>query len=255
MGKLPSVLPESLDHSLENLSKPLTVNMGKTFGDIWFLVFGFISKAAEKRRIKQAIEYKKFKQETEARILNISPDDLKEPNIQIATQALEESKYCIEEEILRHMFSELIASSMMKSRESIVHPSFASILKQMSPSDAISLLRFKDSPELPLIKLTEPTPESNGYRIIFSNVWERCDDLDSLNRSRSCLESLSRLGLIEISYLEYLTNTDFYDNLYTDKLKELAYELAENADCELSMTQGYAKLTQLGINFIACVCS
>lgn len=254
MGKLPSVFPESLDHSIENLSKPLTTNIGRTFGDLWFLVFGGISQAAEKRKVKYATELEKFKQETTERLLNISPNDLKEPNIQIATQALEESKYCIEEEVLRHMFSELIASSMMKSRESIVHPAFASILKQMSPDDAISLLRFKESPGLPLIKLTVLTPETNGYRIIFSNVWEKCDDHDSLDRSRACLESLSRFGLIEISYLERLNNTAFYDNLYTDKLKELAYELTENTDCELSIIHGYAKLTQLGINFIACVC-
>lgn len=255
MSKLPSILPDSLDHSLENLSKPLTTNIGNTFGDLWYLVFGPISQAVQKRKIRYAAELEKFKQETKVRVFEISSDDRKEPNTQIVAQALEDSKYCVEEEDLRKMFSELIASSMMKSRESAIHPSFATILKQMSNDDAKALLHFKDLPQIPLISITAPLSNDNtSYQYILTNIWESCEDLDSINRSRACLESLARLGLIEIKYSEYLTDDSWYDNIYTDQLKSLANELAGNPDFALSIKKGLATFTQLGENFIACVC-
>lgn len=173
MGILPEKLPDSIDHAVENLTEPVTANAGNTFGDLWFLVFGGISQAAAKRRIKYAVEAEKFRKDTEERILGIPGDDLKEPNTQIATQALEHSKYCIEEEPLRKMFSELIASSMMKSREGVVHPSFAMLLSQLSSSDALALLRFKNNSSLPIISVISKNQKSGGHFLLLFNEWVR----------------------------------------------------------------------------------
>lgn len=168
MSSIPDIkLPDSIDHAVENITEPVTQNAGTTFGDLWFLVFGGISQAAEKRRIKYAIEAEKFRQDTEARILGIPEYDLKEPNTQIATQALEQAKYCVEEETLRKMFSELIASSMMNSRDGIVHPSFAATLSQMSAKDAMDLMRFRNQEYLPVISVSAYERTKNLTSSIF----------------------------------------------------------------------------------------
>lgn len=123
-------LPSSIDHAVENLTKPITTNIGQTFGDLWFLVFGGISQAAENRKLKYANDLENFKEEVESKINEIPEEKRVEPNLQTVAPALENSKYCVESEQLRTMFANLISRSMNKVYSQYIHPSFADILKK-----------------------------------------------------------------------------------------------------------------------------
>ncbi len=63
-----------------------------------------------------------------------------EPNIQIIAKALENAKYCVEEEDLRHMFSSLISSTMNKDFS--VTPVMVEIVSLLSPTSAKILNYF-----------------------------------------------------------------------------------------------------------------
>lgn len=45
-------LPDSIDNAVKNLTDKPTQGIGQTFSDLWFLVFGGITQAADKRRMK-----------------------------------------------------------------------------------------------------------------------------------------------------------------------------------------------------------
>lgn len=256
MSLLPDKLLDSIDHAVENLTKPVTTNAGTTFGDLWFLVMGGISQAAEKRRIKYAIEAEKFRKDTEARILGIPEDDLKEPNTQITTQALEQSKYCVEQETLRKMFSELIASSMMKSRESIVHPSFATILSQMSPADTIALMRFQNVVALPVISVIANDSTADVHSYIIQDVWTVSDDIELIKSHGDALDDLVRLGIVEIMHDGHLKDSNAYDMLYSAGLRayaEKSVAASSLPNATITIDKGYVWPTKLGGRFISCV--
>ena len=130
------LVPDSVDNAVKNITNKPTQNIGTTLADIWYLVFGGISQAAEKRKLKYSYALQEFEKELKDKISKIPKDKLIEPDIQIVAPALESAKYCVEKEELRHLFSNLISSSMNTEYCDFIHPSFPLILKQLSVFDA-----------------------------------------------------------------------------------------------------------------------
>lgn len=136
------LVPNSVDNAVENITDKPTQNMGTTLADIWYLVFGGISQAAEKRKLKYSYALQEFEKELQEKFSNIPEDKKVEPDIQVVAPALEASKYCVEKEELRHMFSNLIISSLNSDNIKIIRPSFTNTLKQLSSYDAKFLHYF-----------------------------------------------------------------------------------------------------------------
>ena len=53
-------MPESADNAIKNLTDAPTQNVGKTFADLWYLVFGGITQAADKKKMSYAVELEKY---------------------------------------------------------------------------------------------------------------------------------------------------------------------------------------------------
>lgn len=206
-------LPDSITTILENTTEELTANAGKTFGDIWFLIFGGISHAADKRRAKYAHDLSIYQQELSASITEIPIDKRLEPSLQITAQALENSKYCLEEKELREMFTSLISSSMNSDFSNIVHPSFAEIIKQMSVVDAKILKIFKatalSNSGIPLCDYRKLTSKNAGYQLLMENVFLELPQIN-LHICSTSISSLERLGLIQIPSDIYLNYSECY---------------------------------------------
>ena len=54
------LIPKSVDEAAGKLMNPTAENAGKTFGDLWYLVFGGISFVANKRKIKYQVALEAF---------------------------------------------------------------------------------------------------------------------------------------------------------------------------------------------------
>lgn len=134
------LVPDSVDNAVKNITDKPTQNMGTTFADIWYLVFGGISQAAEKRKLKYSYALQEFEKELKEKISKIPKDKFVDPDIQIVAKALEEAKYCIDKEELRNMFSSLISSSMNK--DIFVSPIIINIISSLSSLDAKILNYF-----------------------------------------------------------------------------------------------------------------
>ena len=84
---LPDV-PDSVDSAVKNLTDETTKNIGQTFGDLWYLVFGGISHAADKRQMKYAADLEQYKKELTNSINEIPKEKKIEPSFQTTAQAL-----------------------------------------------------------------------------------------------------------------------------------------------------------------------
>ena len=122
-------LPDALEEPAKALSMPLATNAGTTVGDLWFLAMGGISQAAAKRRAKYALELDKYKKDLEKKLNDIPVENRIEPNTQVVLNALADSQSCVEEETLREMFANLIASACDADKANAVHPAFPGIIK------------------------------------------------------------------------------------------------------------------------------
>lgn len=240
-------LPPSIDNAIQNLTDKPALSVATTFSDIWYLVFGGISYFSEKKKIKYTHNLELYRRQLESSINKISPEKYVEPSIQTTAQALENSKYCIEEENLRNMFVSLISNSMNSDFQNDIHPSFAEIIKQMSPLDAeiIKVFRKEPSNALPLGQYLRST-EDTGYRIIMNNVFLNYEASD-LSLCSLSISSLSRLGLVSILYGTFLADENTYKPFEEHPLfKKFQKDFPDET---VELRKGLVELTPLGRSF------
>lgn len=240
-------LPASADNALKNLTDKPTLSIGTTFSDLWYLVFGGISYLSEKKKIKYAHNLELYRKQLESSISQIPPEKLVEPSTQTTAQALENSKYCIDEENLRSMFTSLISNSMNSDYQKDIHPSFAEIIKQMSPLDAEIINVFKNSPinGFPLARY-QLSKELGGFSLLLEHVFLEYRTSDLAANSLS-ISSLSRLGLLTTSY-----DTSFHTNgIYKPFAEHPWFKmLQEKFPNEIvALHPGIVSLTPLGRSF------
>ena len=241
-------IPNSVDNAFQNLIDKPTKNIGETFANIWFLVFGGLSQMADKKKMKYAMDLEQYKLELEKSISRIPADRKIEPSIQVTAQALENSKYCIEEPELRTMFSSLISNSMNLDYLSDVHPSFAEMIKQMSPLDAQLLKIFKDGPPSGFPICDFHRKADNGtYYVLAENVFVEFQPENPREVSRA-LTSLSRLGLLSLSQEVYLANDALYKKFETCEFYKNFKDSFPSAN--ITIKKRKATLTPLGNSFV-----
>ena len=250
----PIDISDSVNTALTNVSDEPTKQIGHTLGDLWFLVFGGISQAAEKKRLKYAKDLENYHQELDERIKQIPAEHHKDPSLQVTAQALENSKYCVSEEELRKMFVNLISNSMDNRVSHYVHPSFPEILKQMSSLEAQIIRCFKENRAQPIANFIVKFP---NYQTRMLETYEFIMDDGSYSFSyKSAISSLERLGLLSVTFQQHLVDDSLYDKFRTlPYFKHLKGEY-ENASAQeiVDIQKGICTVTPLGDFFIrACV--
>ncbi|MGN0967224.1 MAG: DUF4393 domain-containing protein [Candidatus Coprovivens sp.] len=247
-------LPGFVDHAAENLTEQITANAGQTFGDIWFLVFGGISQLAEKKKMKYAIELDRFKKELEEKIEQIPQEKRVEANIQTIGPALENSKYCMEAEEIRQAFANLISRSLHQDYSKCVHPSFADMLKQMSPIDAQNLTLFKGQKSYPICDIHYTKKGSQGYNVIFNNLFLGNKEQSNYDLQTQSISSLVRFGLVDIPEFVSLANQELYDEFETNSIYlSMKMGIPEEMGT-VSLKKKKIEITPLGEMFIkACL--
>lgn len=196
-----NLVPKSIDKAVKNITNKPTQNIGTTLADIWYLVFGSISQTAEKRKLKYSYALKEFEKELQDKINQIPEDKLIEPDIQIVAPALESTKYCVEKEELRKMFSNLISKSINKETYLLVHPIFINIIPQITPLDA---------------KLLNNIYQNSNDTSLIIDIDDECllfslSALEHQGLIRTDIENkliTRRLIAIEQSYIPYMTESD-----------------------------------------------
>lgn len=250
-SSLLDLIPKSVDKAVENLTGPITNKAGTTLGDIWYLVFGSITSAAEKRRLKYAHDLEQFKKDLEAKIDSIPSERRIEPDLHIVGPALENAKYCIGKEALSKMFANLISNSMDSTKTDEIHPSFGEIIKQMTPLDAQNLALFKGEHALPFCEYRVYYPDGN-YAILHSLVFIHNPQQLNIDLQAQSISSLCRLGLLEINALSKMEPSDkIYEPFSRTKMFKEVEALAKANNGTATVFGRKLQTTYLGEAFIS----
>lgn len=247
------IIPDSVDKAAQNLSDAPSKAIGNTLADLWQLALGGrVAYAVEKQKMKYAHSLEEYRKTLEQKVDDIPSDKQIDPDLQIAAQALEDSKYCVESEELRDLFANLIARAMHADYADKIHPSFSKIAQQLSPIDAQMLTFMRDANTVGGIAVVDYIGKSNehGYVPLLECVPEtNLDGCEIKTLSRS-LCSLQRLGLIHISMDAHFTNEKRYHIFYESLLYGNLQERAARDGYKLDIQKGVAKLTLLGKDFV-----
>lgn len=236
---------------------PVAGAAGETLQDTWDLVFGGFGNYVEKKRMVRKKALEDFKATLEAQVNDIPSSQLCEPPISVIGPALEASKYYFEEEEIRAMFASVVSASMDARVNSLVHPSFPTIIQQLSTVDAQNLELFSPDTALPLceyrirnIESNEDAqyPETASYRVAHTNVFLSNQNLDDLAQGSVSISTLSRLGLIDITYTKTVTDADYEVFSQTAEYSKILSECKDNPKQKPDIQIGCAMLTPLGKN-------
>lgn len=240
---------------VENLTAPPTRVAGNLLADFLNWTAGGIHYASMKAELKRQKKFEEFKANVEKGINNIPKDDLIEPRDSIIGAAAEKAKYSMNEDEIREMFENLIISSFDSRKVSNIHPSFSDIIQQMSPLDAQNLKLFDSNERLPVCEL-RLNRGSNGYEVIYSDVFYSNPNCQSIQQQAISISSLKRIGLISVNYSIHFIEEKLYE-----PFKELSeYKLQQNylealnqlkkTNYKLDIQKGIASITSLGKAFI-----
>lgn len=227
----------------EDALQPTTQESGKTLA----LIPRAINAALVP--LRQWIAEREYKlAETEKllakKLEHISEDKIVTPEAYVAVPALQAISYSMDSEELRNLYANLLAKAMNSDTKDQVHPSFVEIIKQMSPADALIFSKIITSTIRPLITIKISTP-NRGERIFAENCSWITDV--SLERCRTSFDNLSRLGLIEIPYVESYNAKNNYDYIRINPLFNHAKTECMNhllKDEHISYVEKYIKINE-----------
>ena len=221
----------------------------QTLQDWWYINYGHnVSNQAALLRAKNEIDVENLRNSTLQEVATIPPENIQEPPLKILGPALEASKYYIEEEELRSMFAKILSSSFDNRKNSVIHPSFVEIIKQLDVTDARILKFLKehgyvtDSP-IPCMKAVIKSYE--GTKIIFPIIYF-IDGTEGIDQLAPSLTNLERLGLLRIKDGTYSVNDSDYDFIRNNFLVQ---HVLENFP-EISIEKMCFSITPLGRNFL-----
>lgn len=247
----------------------------KEVGGLLGAVIGFFNNvvAAPLHRLnaKYRVKTEAYIRNLEKRYLEIPEENRQEPPVKIVGPTLEALKYNLDEEDLKNMFTNLLVSSMDKTKSSRCHASYVEIVKQLDSIDANILLNLsrRKSNDIPMVKpkcgitLSINNRTLTGYSIgtdMFPDMFiGEIDGIDIFDISKS-LCNLNRLGIINIFNMPLLDDLiKYYDevessqsivNIFNDFMQtqpNLIY------GCRLEYDRGYIIFTEYGKDFIDVV--
>ena len=221
----------------------------QTLQDWWYINYGHdVSNQAALLRAKNEIDVENLRNSTLQEVAAIPQENIQEPPLKILGPALEASKYYIEEDELRSMFAKILASSFDDRKNSIIHPSFVEIIKQLDVTDAriLQVLKLHNYlPGSPVPCMKAVIISDNGSKTIFPIIYF-IDGSEGIGELAPSLTNLERLGLLKIEEDRYSANDSNYDFIRTNSFVQY---MLENHP-EIRLVKISFSITPLGKNFL-----
>ena len=206
--------------------------------------------------------YEKIKDFIEARVtekMNGVPEDrITMPPLNVAGPAIEALRFSGNDDTLRELFANLIATSLDKKTATEAHPSFVDIIKNMSADEGKILGLFTRSQMFPLVHVRLDLPKNGGFIILHRNFTHLGDiaKCEHTELTPNYLDNLCRLGVLEVPNGQRIAKGDPYAPLMNDD--QIAELRALHAGADGEATIGFDRLmirtTALGQQFVrACV--
>lgn len=202
---------KEIGEKLLSVAKTISIALAPLEGAVW----GY-------EKIKEWLAVKLTK-----KLAKVSPEKIHPPSMIIAGPTLLQLHFAKDENELKEMYANLLASAMNSEVSNKVHPSFVQILAQLSPDEAKILKYFSDNPEWDK-NCTEVTDGRNSLiensDTINDHFHEICKSSHSTspNLSDSYLDNLMRLKILDIHFeteAEYVPEHDDRHGIYGPLVK------------------------------------
>ena len=155
-----------------------------------------------------------FRDDLYNRVVQIPEEYVHEPDIAIAGPTLEALKYTYDEQELREMYVKLLSASVDSRKDSVVHPSYVEIIKQMNAYDA-KLFKYLATYS-GYVKAINPNVKIKGTDKIYVNAMPEWyidwSDSENVFKTSAALVRLSKFGILELMF-DRTAGTEGYDNL------------------------------------------
>ena len=143
-----------------------------------------------------------FEQDLKDKIKSVPQEKLTEPSLNIAGPTLEALKYTYDTKELREMYINLLASAMNLDKLKNTHPSFVTVIKEMSPLDAIIFQKLSKKRQVPCGRVSL---QFGGK--IYSHAMPKFFVPDLLGTYDPFLISSSIQNLCRLAIITHMSNT------------------------------------------------
>jgi len=155
-----------------------------------------------------------FHEDMAKKLAEIPEEYLATPSPSVAIPAMQGLSYSLEEPNLKEMYLNLLATATDDRMKENAHPSFADIIKQLSPREASLLLDTLRSSLLPVVRLMRTVEARVGGVLMVNYLLPlAATNTGELAEEPSLpvwIDNWIRLGLIEVDYGRYLADEDRY---------------------------------------------
>ena len=200
-----SILPDVITPVSDTIQANLPETAKQTDGALSTVV-GFFNNVVlypvKKANLTFRYKLEAFEDDLKEKIKGIPDEHLQVPPTMIAGPTLEALRYTYDEEELREMYENLLASAMDNRKVSQAHPAFVDAIKQMSPLDAKVLSMIVNKGQLPCGKIQfDVTKEgliySCGMPVHFVVELYELGDPFVISASITNLERLSLIRVVD----------------------------------------------------------
>jgi hypothetical protein len=153
----------------------------------------------------------KFETDLNEKLADVSPDDIVEPKPSLAGPVMQGLAFSHDEQALRDMYLNLLASAMNRRAADSTHPAFVEIIKQLTAEEAEALCAALSPPldkEIAQVRLNMPAV--GGWRVLLNHlmpVTAAATRRPTENpKLPAMVDNWIRLGLVDVSYAEFLQN-------------------------------------------------
>ncbi len=250
---------------LTNLYKDFASPTIKAAGLLGAKIFTALTISADVWAEKRVKRFKDLQDDVTNILINKNVEDISStPPAYIIAPAISSYMYSMDKEELRNMYAKLISKAMLNEYDDKIHPGIVNILQNLHPQETLLLSLLSTQNSVPIIETHWKKKDLKGYRIQSTNIYLipkkvthtisesvgvlRCEDFVIGNPA--FLSNLNRLGMIKLSYSEFLVDEHSYAAL--ENLEEVTNEkkICEASDFEFVVARGMCQLTPLGSDFI-----
>lgn len=187
------------------------VTLTKTINNI-ILPLAAVNFGFEKARIYFS---EKFQKDITEKTENIPPEYLVQPKASVAGPTLQGLAFTHEEQNLKDMFLNLLATSMDGRKADIAHPAFVEIIKQMDSEDARLVQEtLKSTSPIPIIEIYANMNDGAGKTLMLRHVLNLKDtdtgEISEDPKLPAMVDNWIRLGLVTVDYNKQIVDPRYY---------------------------------------------
>jgi hypothetical protein len=198
-----------------------------------------------------------FHEDMGEKVAKVPDEHLVTPSPSVAIPAMQGLGYSFGEPELKEMYLSLLATATDDRVAESAHPSFAEVIRQLSPREADLLLDTLRSGLLPVVRITRKVAEGEGGMTALNYVMPLTYEGSGGPKEEPSLavwiDNWIRLGLVEVDYLRSFVDEDRYSWIHDrpefTKLTETDPRGREGFDLE----RGILRVKDFGSRFLSAV--